>query len=83
MLPRGVDEVVDAVELARRHRHLPLAIRSGGHGISGRSTNEGGIVDEVDQVGLAFLTYRVQDPAGFLVAFGEVASGAPRDTPPS
>jgi hypothetical protein len=198
LLPRTVEEVVDAVELARRHLHLPLAIRSGGHGLSGRSTNEGGIVidlrrlsgievldpatrlvrigpgarwkdvalalqphgwalssgdsgavgvgglatsggigllarehgltidrlvgahvvladgslvvanehehpelfwalrgaganfgvvvgfdfvvDEVDQVGLAFLTYRVQDPASFLVAFGEVASGAPRDT---
>jgi FAD binding domain len=198
LLPRTVEEVADAVDLARLHRHLPLAIRSGGHGISGRSTNEGGIVidlrrldgievldearrlvrigpgarwkdvalalqphgwalssgdsgavgvgglataggigllarahgltidrlvgaqvvladgtlvvaneherpelfwalrgaganfgvvvafdfivDEVDQVGLAFLTYQVPDAAGFLVAFGEVASGAPRDT---
>jgi hypothetical protein len=197
LLPRTVEEVVAAVELARRHLHLPLSIRSGGHGLSGRSTNDGGIVvdlrhingievleptrrlvrigpgarwndvalalqphgwalssgdsggvgvgglatsggigllarehgltidrlvgaqvvladgsvvvasehehpelfwairgaganfgvvvafdfvvEEVDQVGLAFLTYRVQDPAGFLVAFGEVASGAPRD----
>ena len=38
------------------------------------------VVDEVDQVGLALLTYLVQDPASFLVAFGEVASSAPRDT---
>jgi hypothetical protein len=32
------------------------------------------VVDEVDQVGLALLTYLVQDPASFLVAFGEVRS---------
>ena len=38
------------------------------------------VVDEVDEVGLALLTHLVQDPASFLVAFGEVASGAPRDT---
>lgn len=44
LLPRTVQEVVAAVELARRHLHLPLSIRSGGHGLSGRSTNDGGIV---------------------------------------
>ena len=42
--PRDVGEVADAVAFARRHRHLPLGIRSAGHGISGRSTNDGGIV---------------------------------------
>ena len=45
--PRTVDEVVDAVEFAGRHRHLPLGLRSGGHGISGRSTNNGGLVIDV------------------------------------
>jgi FAD/FMN-containing dehydrogenase len=198
LLPRTVAQVVDAVDFAGRQLHLPLGIRSGGHGLSGRSTNRGGIVidlrhlngihvldpaarlvrigpgarwrdvaaalqphgwalssgdsgavgvgglataggigllarahgltidhlvaarvvladgsvvvadehenrelfwavrgaganfgvvvsfdfvvDEVDQVGLALLTYLVQDPASFLVAFGEVASSAPRDT---
>ena len=198
LLPRTVEQVVDAVGFAGRHLHLPLGIRSGGHGLSGRSTNDGGIVidlrhlngihvldpaarlvrigpgarwrdvaaalqphgwalssgdsgavgvgglatsggigllarahgltidhlvaahvvladgsvvvadehenrelfwavrgaganfgvvvsfdfvvDEVDQVGLALLTHLVQDPASFLVAFGEVASSAPRDT---
>ena len=198
LLPRTVEQVVDAVGFAGRHLHLPLGIRSGGHGLSGRSTNDGGIVvdlrhlngidvldpaarlvrigpgahwrdvadalqphgwalssgdsgavgvgglataggigllarahgltidhlvaahvvladgsvvvadehenrelfwavrgaganfgivvsfdfvvDEVDQVGLALLTYLVEDPASFLVAFGEVASSAPRDT---
>ncbi|WP_420111465.1 FAD-binding oxidoreductase, partial [Pseudactinotalea sp.] len=40
-------EVVDAVTFARDHRHLPLGIRSAGHGISGRSTNDGGLVIDV------------------------------------
>jgi FAD/FMN-containing dehydrogenase len=198
LLPRSVAQVVDAVDFAGRHLHLPLGIRSGGHGLSGRSTNSGGIVidlrhlngievldpaarrvrigpgarwrdvaaalqphgwvlssgdsgavgvgglataggigllarahgltidhlvgahvvladgsvvvtdehenrelfwavrgaganfgvvvsfdfvvDEVDEVGLALLTHLVHDPASFLVAFGEVASSAPRDT---
>lgn len=45
--PRTPDEVSDAVGFARRHRSLPLGIRSGGHGISGRSTNRGGLVIDV------------------------------------
>jgi alkanesulfonate monooxygenase SsuD/methylene tetrahydromethanopterin reductase-like flavin-dependent oxidoreductase (luciferase family)/FAD/FMN-containing dehydrogenase len=53
--PDGVDEVVDALGFARE-QGVPLAIRSGGHGISGRSTNDGGIVvdvgalDEIDLI---------------------------------
>ncbi|WP_329607997.1 LLM class flavin-dependent oxidoreductase [Microbacterium sp. KUDC0406] len=42
--PRDADEVADAIGFARDHRDVPLGIRSGGHGISGRSTNDGGIV---------------------------------------
>ncbi|WP_066041442.1 LLM class flavin-dependent oxidoreductase [Herbiconiux solani] len=42
--PRTVPEVQEAVAFARRHPGVPLGIRSGGHGISGRSTNDGGIV---------------------------------------
>ncbi|MEV1295338.1 FAD-binding protein [Pseudonocardia sp. NPDC049635] len=38
------DQVVAALAFARRHPHLPLSRRSAGHGISGRSTNDGGIV---------------------------------------
>lgn len=45
--PRTVDEVVQAVAVAREHRELPLGVRSAGHGISGRSTNDGGIVLDV------------------------------------
>ncbi|WP_448058727.1 LLM class flavin-dependent oxidoreductase [Cellulomonas hominis] len=39
-------DVVDALAFARVH-DVPLAVRSGGHGISGRSTNDGGIVLDV------------------------------------
>ncbi len=45
--PRTPSEVVDAIAFASRHRDLPLGIRSGGHGISGRSTNDGGLVIDV------------------------------------
>lgn len=45
--PRTVDEVVQAVAVARAHSELPLGIRSAGHGISGRSTNDGGLVIDV------------------------------------
>ncbi len=42
--PQTVAEVAEAVAFARRHTHLPLGVRSGGHGVSGRSTNDGGLV---------------------------------------
>jgi alkanesulfonate monooxygenase SsuD/methylene tetrahydromethanopterin reductase-like flavin-dependent oxidoreductase (luciferase family) len=41
--PESVEDVVDALGFARQ-QEVPVAIRSGGHGISGRSTNDGGIV---------------------------------------
>ncbi|MER7890055.1 LLM class flavin-dependent oxidoreductase [Micromonospora sp. NPDC094482] len=41
--PRAAAEVIDAVAYART-QNLPFSVRSGGHGISGRSTNDGGIV---------------------------------------
>ncbi len=41
--PGTAAEVAEALAFARRQR-VPLAVRSGGHGISGRSTNDGGIV---------------------------------------
>ena len=42
--PDSPAQVADAIAFARRHPDAALAVRSGGHGISGRSTNDGGIV---------------------------------------
>ncbi len=64
--PHTVAEVVDAVGFARRHTHLPLGIRSGGHGISGRSTNDGGLVIDVG----ALDEITVLDTAARLVRIG-------------
>ena len=43
LLPRDTEEVAEALGYAREQDVL-LGVRSGGHGISGRSTNDGGIV---------------------------------------
>jgi hypothetical protein len=45
--PRTPAEVADAIGFVSRHRDVPFGIRSAGHGISGRSTNRGGIVIDV------------------------------------
>jgi hypothetical protein len=42
--PRTTDEVVAALAFVRAHPDLPFGLRSGGHGVSGRSTNDGGLV---------------------------------------
>jgi hypothetical protein len=42
--PANVEQVIESLAYARRHPDLPMAVRSGGHGVSGRSTNDGGIV---------------------------------------
>lgn len=47
---KNVDQIVEALSFARSHADLPLAIRSGGHGISGRSTNKGGIVIDLSKL---------------------------------
>lgn len=40
---RSTDDVVAAIAFARGEG-VPIAVRSGGHGISGRATNDGGVV---------------------------------------
>lgn len=47
---KNTDQVVEALAFARLYPHLPLGIRSGGHGISGRSTNRGGIVIDLSRL---------------------------------
>ncbi|RKN17854.1 FAD-binding oxidoreductase [Micromonospora musae] len=49
LLPRTPQQVVDAVRYAR-DRGLPIAVRSGGHGLAGTSSNDGGLV--IDLSGL-------------------------------
>ncbi|MCD0449430.1 LLM class flavin-dependent oxidoreductase [Actinocorallia sp. API 0066] len=44
--PATTGQVVEALGYARS-QDVPLGVRSGGHGISGRSTNDGGIVLDV------------------------------------
>src|SRR5690606_4992926 len=44
--PATAQQVAEAITYARS-QDVPLAVRSGGHGISGRSTNDGGIVVDV------------------------------------
>jgi FAD/FMN-containing dehydrogenase len=62
---RTVDEVKQALAFARA-QEVPLGVRSGGHGISGRSTNDGGII--IDLKAMNEIT--VLDPAQRLVRLG-------------
>lgn len=43
LLPENTAQVVAALHYARE-RDLPLSVRSGGHGLSGRSSNNDGVV---------------------------------------
>jgi alkanesulfonate monooxygenase SsuD/methylene tetrahydromethanopterin reductase-like flavin-dependent oxidoreductase (luciferase family)/FAD/FMN-containing dehydrogenase len=66
--PESVDDVVDALGFAREH-DVSLAVRSGGHGIRGRSTNDGGIVidlAELDRI-------EVLDPRSGRIRLGPAA----------
>lgn len=47
--PGDVEQVREALAYARA-QDVPLSVRSGGHGISGRSTNDGGIVLDVGRL---------------------------------
>ncbi len=47
--PTDAGQVAEALRFARKQR-VPLSVRSGGHGISGRSTNDGGIVIDLSRM---------------------------------
>ncbi len=70
------DQIVDALAFARLHADVPLGIRSGGHGISGRSTNHGGIIIDLSRLNkievLDEATRRVRIEPGAL--WGNVAA---------
>ncbi|GAA1051985.1 LLM class flavin-dependent oxidoreductase [Dietzia natronolimnaea] len=54
--PESFTEVQEAVRFAGRHRDVPLGLFSGGHGMSGRSLNNGGIVialDALDEIAIS------------------------------
>ncbi|MBX6384581.1 MAG: LLM class flavin-dependent oxidoreductase [Microbispora sp.] len=67
--PRTVDQVVEGLAYALS-QDVPLSVRSAGHGISGRSTNDGGIVLDVG----ALDTVEVVDPATRRVRLGAGAT---------
>ena len=48
--PDSTAQVADAIAFAGRHPDAALSLRSGGHGISGRSTNDGGIVIDLQNL---------------------------------
>ena len=63
--PQDAAAVQDALAFARA-QDVPFAVRSGGHGISGRSTNDGGIIIDLG----ALDTVEVLDRAQRLVRLG-------------
>jgi alkanesulfonate monooxygenase SsuD/methylene tetrahydromethanopterin reductase-like flavin-dependent oxidoreductase (luciferase family) len=67
--PRSAEQVAEALAYART-QEVPLGVRSGGHGISGRSTNDGGIVLDLG----ALDGVEVVDPATRRVRLGAGAT---------
>ena len=63
--PGSAEEVQAALAFARE-QPVPLSVRSGGHGISGRSTNDGGIVIDLGRLD----AIEVLDPASRRVRLG-------------
>ena len=74
--PRDPSEVAVAVKWART-QPVPLSVRSGGHGISGRSTNHGGVIIDLGHL----RDIEVIDPSARRVGSGPGLGGA-RSRPP-
>jgi alkanesulfonate monooxygenase SsuD/methylene tetrahydromethanopterin reductase-like flavin-dependent oxidoreductase (luciferase family) len=66
--PESVEEVVEALGFARK-QEVALSVRSGGHGISGRSTNDGGIVIDLAKLN----QIEVLDPESGRIRLGPAA----------
>ncbi|MGQ5261726.1 FAD-binding oxidoreductase [Micromonospora sp. ZYX-F-536] len=49
LLPKNAAQVVAAIRYAREQR-LPIAVRSGGHGLSGAGSNNGGLVIDLSML---------------------------------
>jgi alkanesulfonate monooxygenase SsuD/methylene tetrahydromethanopterin reductase-like flavin-dependent oxidoreductase (luciferase family)/FAD/FMN-containing dehydrogenase len=62
----SVPQVVDALAFARDQAGVAMSVRSGGHGVSGRSTNDGGIVIDLS----AMNTIEIVDEATRRVRLG-------------
>jgi FAD/FMN-containing dehydrogenase len=71
LLPETTTDVVAALRYARDFGR-PIAVRSGGHGLSGRSSNDGGVVIDLS----ALNEVRVLDRAARLVRVGAGARWA-------
>lgn len=71
--PESPTEVQDAVRFAARHHGLPLGLFSGGHGLSGRSLNNGGIVIALDALNGIEINDGARVRVGPGARWGEVA----------
>lgn len=65
LAPRDTGELGEAIRFART-QDVPLGVRSGGHGVSGRSTNDGGVVIDLSRLD----GVEVLDPGARLVRVG-------------
>jgi len=77
--PQSTKEVQEAVRFAGRHRGVPLGLFSGGHGLSGRSLNNDGIVIALDALNEITVSADNRVRVGPGATWGEVARAlAPR-----